>query len=59
MGCWSGVQGLAAGRAAGAGQDRLGRGEHRRPRGRGGTHPGSQLARAERGTPSGSGPPVR
>ncbi len=55
MGCVCGVQGLAAGKRQALAGHGIWPGEHRRPRGREGTHPGriSQVWNVE--TPSGSG----
>jgi hypothetical protein len=55
VGCGSGVQGLAAEKRQATAGHGIRPGEHRRPRGRGGTHPGriSQARNVE--TPSGSG----
>ena len=55
MGCGCRVQGLAAGKRQATAGHGIWPGEHRRPRGREGTHPGriSQVRNVE--TPSGSG----
>ena len=56
MGCWSGVQGLAAEkRQAPAGHAHSVRDEHRRPRGIEGTHPGRSSRVRNAVTPSRSG----
>jgi hypothetical protein len=55
VGCVCGVQGLAAGKRQALAGHGIWPGEHRRPRGREGTHPGriSKVRNVE--TPSGSG----
>ena len=55
MGCWSGVQGLAAVKRQAAVKETTWAGEHRPPRGREGTHPGRSSCVRNAVTPSGSG----
>ena len=55
MGCVCGVQGLAAGKRQALAGHGIWSGEHRCPRGRGGTHPGRISLVRNVETPSGSG----
>ena len=55
MGCWNGVQGLAAAERQALAGDMGQPGEHHRPRGTGGTHPGRNLSVRNVVTPSRSG----
>src|SRR5664279_5034019 len=56
MGCSSGVQGLAVGKRQAPVKEVASPGEHRRPRGKGGTHPGRISIVWNVVTPTGSGP---
>ena len=56
MGCRSGVQGLAAVERQAPVKESTWPGEHRRPRGREGTHPGRSSRVRNAVTPSRSGP---
>ena len=55
MGCWNGVEGLAAAERQALAGDMGWPGEHHRPRGTGGTHPGRNLSVRNVVTPSRSG----